>query len=200
MSRLKDFLKKNFVISAKEAISLLNYPMQLYRLQEQGEIQRVGPSRSGYYSLPHLDEATATLIVLAQYYPQCVITGETCLGLYQLSQHYLRDIEVDIPKTTNLKNALFKIHRVSPQMIFEVEKRKFESVPVELKIYSPERALFEAYKFGDRSEVYFRALKRYRSHYLDKRRPGPQYDRIKIIDKKLKARILRDLVMEDVRE
>jgi hypothetical protein len=200
IEQLKKFLKNNLVISTKEATSLLSNQRQVFRLVERGEIQRIGPVGSGYYALPNMDEGDAVFAILTRYYPGCVVSGDTCLSLYHLGQAYIREINVDIPNTTSLKNPLFKVHRVHPRKIFDVELRKFESLPVKVRVYSPERALYEAYKYSDQSEIYFKALKRYRAHFLNKVRPGDQYDLISKIDKKLNSRILRDLMMEDVHE
>jgi predicted transcriptional regulator of viral defense system len=200
LNKLNNFLKKNLVVSAQEAGAMLNSQRQVYRLAERGEIQRIGPLGSGYYSLPQIEEGDAMFIVLSRYYPECVVSGETCLSLYQLGQAYIQKIDVDIPNTTDLKNSLLKVHRIHPRKIFNIEMRKFESLPVPIKIYTPERALYEAYKYSDQSEIYFRAIKKYRSHYLDKLHPGNQYDKISKIDKKLKSRILRDMIMEDTHE
>ena len=188
------------MVSAKEAATMVSGQRQVFRLKEKGEIQSIGPIGSGYYSLPEVDEGDAMFVVLSRYYPQCVVSGETCHSLYHLGQAYIRKIDVDIPNTTSLKNSLLKVHRVHPRKIFDVEMRKFESLPVAVKVYSPERALYEAYKYSDQSEIYFRALKRYRSHFLSKKNPGDQYDLINKIDQKLNSRILRDLIMEDVHE
>ena len=69
-----------------------------------------------------------------------------------------------------------------------------------MRIYSCERCLFEAYKYGAESEIFYRSLKRYRSKYLNKDTPGEQYKIIAEVDKKLGSDILRLLTIEDVNE
>jgi predicted transcriptional regulator of viral defense system len=172
--------------------------MKVYYLVKTNKLKQVHPRGIGLYTLPEIDDGEAQFSALAKYFPKCVVSGKTALSLYGLADEYINKIHVDIPKTTNLKNDLFEVTRVHPDKIFEVIEKTFQGVPIKIKIYSPERCLYEAYKFGDRSEIYLRALKRYRQAFLRIGKEAFQYKKIELIDKKLKSKILRDIIMEDV--
>ena len=58
--------------------------------------------------------------------------------------------------------------------------------------------MFEAYSYGDDSDVYFRALKVYQEDFLNKKNPRIQYGVIGKIDQQFKSKILRDLMRDDV--
>ena len=66
--------------------------------------------------------------------------------------------------------------------------------PFKIKIYSPERCLFEAYKYYKGLDSYFYCLKEYKDKYLDKSNPGEQFDIILKINKKVGREII-DLLM-----
>ncbi len=202
MESLFEILKKDRVISLKDAISILGNNMAVYRLEEKGLIVKVYPSGLGYFTLPDIEEGEAQFAVVSKYYPQCVISGKTALSLYNLSLDYIREIDVDIPTSTNLSNDLLNVHRVSEMKINNVIERKFEEkgISFDIKIYSSERTLHEAYKYYKGSDSFYRALKRYRKYYLNKECPGEQYDMILSINKKIGRELVDFLVMEDIDE
>ena len=149
INNLINTLKKDLVISAKEAALIVGDRQKVYRLAEKGEIAQVYPKGLGYFCLPETEEGEAHFAIISKYYPDCVISGHTALSLYGLADEYIGEIDVDIPKTTNLKNALLNVHRVSPNKLDGIIKRSFEEkgIPFKVKIYSPERVLLEAYKY-----------------------------------------------------
>jgi len=198
MKELEQYLQEFKVIDLKDAGVILGNKMKVYHLVKINKLKQVHPKGIGLYTLPNIDDGEAQFSALSKYFPRCVVSGKTALSLYNLADEYIKEIHVDIPNTTNLKNDLFEVSRVHPNKIFDVEERTFEGVPIKIKIYSPERCLYEAYKYGDRSELYLRALKRYRQNYLSIGKEANQYKKIKEIDEKLKSKVLRDLIMEDV--
>lgn len=201
--KLINILKKDFVVSAKDAELILGKRSDVYKLEKQGIINKVYPNGLGFFSLPGLSEDNAHYAILSKYYKKCVVSGKTALLLYELGEDYINTIDVDIPNTTNLETSIFNIHRVSPSMINSVVKKCFKEngVPVEIKIYSPERTLHEAYKYyGKGTDAFIRAIKRYRGKYLNKRNPGEQYDKILKINKKVGIAIVELLRMGDVNE
>jgi hypothetical protein len=199
---LENILKKEKVISAKDAASVLGNRQRVYRLAEKGELVHVYPDGCGHFSLPDTEEGEAQFAIVTKYYSNCIVSGPTGLSLYGLSDEYIREIDVDIPNTTSLSNALLKVHRVHPDKIKGDIYRSFEDrgVSTKIRIYSPERILHDAYKYFKLSDSFYRALKRYRKNYLDKKSPAKQYSEILSFDKKIGTTIVNFLQMEDVDE
>ena len=195
---LKSILEKELVISAKDASTVLGDRKRVYALQDKGDLKRCG---TGLYTLPGIEEGTAQFAALNKYFPKCVVSGVTALSLCGLGQEYLDKIHVDIPNTTNLSNSLLEVHRVTAKRISHVENRKFEEkgIPFKIKVYSPERTLFEAYKYyGVGTDAFIRAIKNYRNLYLNKKSPGKQYDVILSIDKEVGRELVNFLSMGDI--
>ena len=201
-NKLLKRIKKAKAISAQDAAEILGGRQKVYRMAERGELIHVYPEGIGFFTLPEIEEGEAQFAIVASYYPKCVISGTTALSLYGLSDDYIREIDVDIPRTTNLSNPLLRVHRVNPNKIIGVTQRSFENkgVPFKVKIYSPERALHEAYKYYHLTDSFYRALKRYRNMYLDTTSPGKQYEEILSINKKVGEIIVNFLKMGDVDE
>jgi predicted transcriptional regulator of viral defense system len=200
---LISILKNDLVVSAKDAAQILGKRSDVYRLEEDGVITKVEPSGLGFFSLPDTDEDDAHYTILAKYYKKCVVSGKTALLLYGLGEDYINTIDVDIPNTTNLETSIFNIHRVAPKMFTSIIKKRFEEngVSREINIYTPERTLHEAYKYyGKGTDAFIRAIKRFRTLYLDQNRPGEQYDQILKINKKIGMVIVELLRMGDVSE
>jgi hypothetical protein len=199
MTEFWEILKKDRVISLKDASKILGNKMAVYRLEQKKMIRKVHPDGLGYFSLPETEEGEAQFAIVAKYYPQCVVSGPTALSLYGLSQDYISEIDVDIPRTTNLSNDLLNVHRVLESKINNVVFRSFESrgVPFEIKIYSPERALHEAYKYYKGLDSFYYAIKKYRLFFLNLVTPGDQYGEILEINKTSGPEILSFLKMED---
>ncbi|MDH4467510.1 MAG: hypothetical protein QE271_05580 [Bacteriovoracaceae bacterium] len=196
--KIKKILNKQKVISLADATKVLGNSKKVYRLVEAQMLKQVHPKGMGLFTLLDIEEGEAQFAAVTKYFPQCVISGITALSLYRLGDDFIREIHVDIPNSTNITNTLIRAHRVHPKKIFDVELRAFPNVPIKIKIYSPERTLFEAYKQGDSSETYYKAIKKYRRFFLDKKKPAVQYEKIRRVDEILGVRILRDIIMEDV--
>jgi len=202
MSELIKELKRNRVVSLKEAIELAGSKTTVYRFEERGEIVKIHPQGLGYFTLPEIEEGEAQFAVIAKYYPECVVSGKTAMSLYGLSLDYIREIDVDIPRETNLSNGLVKVHRVVAKKINNIIKRSFKErgVPFDIKIYSAERTLHEAYKYYKGLDAFYFAIKQYRKLYLNKKNQGELYNTILSIDKKVGQEILNYLAMDDVNE
>ncbi len=196
MGYFATILKNDLVISLEEGVKLLGNDKAVYRLVDKGELRKVYPDGLGYFSLPELEEGTAHFAIVKKYYPQCVISGKTALSLYELSLDYINQIDVDISNKTNISNELLNVHRVVDSKINNVIERSFEDkgVPFSIKIYSPERCLFEAYKYYKGLDSYFYSIKEFRDKYLDLKNPGTQFDIILNINKKTGREII-DLLM-----
>ena len=188
-------LEKEKVINLNEASKILGNHMAVYRLAKKGDILAVQPEGLGFFTLPDFEDGEIHFSILKKYYPKCVVSGRTALALHNLSLDYIDKIDVDIPNTTNLSNSLFEVHRVSEKKISHVIEKSFPSqgIPFEIKIYSPERSLFEAYKYFKGSEPYYKAIKEFYNQYLLKTAPGDQFDIILKIHKEIGKEIIEHL-------
>jgi len=198
MINLNKILKKDLVISLEEGIEVLGNDKAVYRMVDEGKLSHIHPKGLGYFSLPEVEEGTAHFAILKKYYAQCVVSGKTALSLYGLSLDYIDKIDVDISRNTNLANELLNVHRVVDSKINNVVEKSFDDkgIPFEIKIYSPERCLFEAYKYYKGLDSYFYALKEYRSKFLSAKNPGEQFDIILKINRKIGREIIDLLMME----
>ena len=196
MSDLIKNLNNHIVISLVDAEELLGNDKAVYRLVDKGILKKVHSNGLGYFTLPEVEEGTAQFAIIIKYYPQCVISGKTALSLYDLSLDYIDEIDVDISNKTNLANELLSVHRVVDTKINNVIERSFENkgISFNIKIYSPERLLFEAYKYYKGLDSYFYCMKQYKKLYLNQSEPGIQYDTILKINKKIGREII-DLLM-----
>lgn len=196
--RIIKILQSKHVVSLSELIKIVGHKTGVYRLVENGELQKVSPDGMGYFCLPTIDEGTAQFAVVKYYFLQCVVSGVTALSLYDLSLDYIGKISVDIPKTMNLKNELMDVHRVVPRKITHVEERSFETkgIPFGVRIYSPERALFEAHKYYKGLDSFFYAIRKYSKIYLDREKPEKQFEQILAVNSKLGREILNLIQME----
>lgn len=199
METLRKTLERDIVISLKEGANLLGNDKALYRLVEKGQLSKVYPSGLGYFTLPNIEEGTAQFAIVKKYYSECVISGKTALSLYGLSLDYITKIDVDISNKGNLANELLNVHRVVDSKINNVVERSFidKGVPFLVKIYSPERVLFEAYKYYKGLDSYFYCIKQYRKQYLNLESPGEQFNTILKINKKIGRSIIDLLMMGD---
>lgn len=198
MKNILDNLNNDIVISLDDAGELLGNDKAVYRLVDKGILKKIHPNGLGYFSLPETEEGTAQFAIIKKYYPQCVISGKTALSLCDLSLEYIDKIDVDISNKTNLANELLSVHRVVDTKINNVIERSFDNKGIlfNIKIYSPERLLFEAYKYYKGLDSYFYCMNQYKKLYLDKSEPGTQYDTILKINKKIGREII-DLLMMD---
>lgn len=198
MEVIEKILKNDLVISLREGIKILGNDKAIYRLVDKGDLQKVHPGGLGFFSLPNVSNTTAQFAIVRKHYSQCVISGRTALSLYDLGQDYIDKIDVDIPNSMNLLNELLNVHRIVSSKITNVVNRKFENkgVVLPVNIYSPERVLFEGYKYFKGLDSYFYCLKQYKSLYLNLESPGDQFNSILKINKRIGREIVDLLIME----
>lgn len=201
ISCLVETLKTKKVINTTEAASILGNKMGIYRLADEGVVVKFEDAKNlGIFTLPDVDPEQASFAVLSQYYPDCVVSGITCLRILDLGLDYIDKIHVDIPYPKDLKNDLFEAHRVKKEKINHVMEKSFKdrNITFPIKIYDPERAMHEAYKYYGKTDAFYRAVKRYSSTYLNRENPGDQYQTLKEIDPKVGTIIVDLLVLGDV--
>jgi predicted transcriptional regulator of viral defense system len=177
-------LPRRFVLRSKDLEEFYGSRVAIKRSAERGEIQSLS---SGFYSSPSLDPMTASVIAVAKYFPQAVISGRSALFLHELSDHAVKKIDVDISGTT-IANKLLDVHRVAKKRLIGISKITLKGF--EIKIYDLERSLCEAYRLDPAGAEFFTALKR----YLKKTEP----DTLKInkYDKALGTKVLLHIRQE----
>ncbi|MEY3903410.1 MAG: hypothetical protein RL189_2716 [Pseudomonadota bacterium] len=149
-------LKKKRLMTHAEFATMGISGVKLRRSTEAGEILSLG---SGIYADVSIDPFTASVWAIAKYYPLAVISGFTALNIHGLSNEFIENIDVDIPRSASIRNKLLKVHRVAEKRIDVVIRLKYEGVSI--RIYNIERSLCEAYRLDPAGSLFFRALKRY---------------------------------------
>ena len=170
---------------AKELTVYVPSGAQLRRYAADGRLISLG---AGYYADPSLDPLTATLAVVARYYPRAVISNITALFVHGLTDERIDQIDVDIPRQSSIRNKLIRTHRVNPKLIKGVEEANYNGI--RLKVYSKERALCDAYHFDPGGPIFLKAFKRYvKAGAVDA-------NAIATYDKLLKTDVLRSVMQE----
>lgn len=185
MANLAKKLPNLFVLRSKDLERRLGSRVAIKRAVEAGQVLALG---SGLYASPTLDPMKASMIAVAKYYPQAVISGRTALFLHDLSEHAIEKIEVDIPVGTSLANKLLEVHRVAKSRLTGVSKMKLEGSSI--NVYDLERSLCEAYLLDPAGPDFFKALKR----YLKKMEPDSA--KIQKYDKALGTKVMIHLMQE----
>jgi predicted transcriptional regulator of viral defense system len=152
---------------------------------EAGDLIALG---SGLYAHASLDPFTASLIATARYYPKAVISNITALVIHDLSDERVDRIDVDIPRSSSIRNKLIHTHRVAAENIMGVMRLNYQGH--KLKIYCRERALCDAYRIDPDGPLFLKAMKR----YVKLGEVDP--DRIAKYDKALSINVLRSLRQE----
>ncbi len=184
-SDIFEIIRKNRVMRAKELSAYVASGAQLRRYAEDGRLMSLG---AGFYGDPSLDPLTATLAVVARYYPNAVISNITALYVHGLTDERIDQIDVDIPRESSIRNKLIRTHRVNRALIKGVEEVTYNGFL--LKVYSKERALCDAYHFDPGGPIYLKAFKRYaKAGAIDA-------TAIATYDKLLKTDVLRSVMQE----
>lgn len=178
-------IKTKGVMRAAELSSYVSTRAQLGRYAESGKLTALG---AGYYAHPSLDPFTASIMVVAKYYPETVISNLTALVIHGLSDERIDRIDVDIPKTSSLRNKLICAHRIPPIHIIGVVHQNFHGS--EIRIYNLERTLCDAYHIDPDGPIFLKALKR----YMKSSSINP--DQIAKFDRILGTKVLRSLTQE----
>ncbi len=153
---LLTFLNKRRVATSKELEKFLPARAILKRLVDEGKLQPLG---AGLYAANTLDPFHASVIAVAAYYPEAVISNLTAMVIHGLSDERIDRIDVDIDRGTSIRNKLLAVHRVPIKRLTGIEKAKFHGATI--KIYDTERTLCEASFLDPGGPILFKALKRY---------------------------------------
>lgn len=185
ITKLLNIIQKNAVMRASELAPLVSTRTALRRYAEAGSLLSLG---AGLYAHPSLDPFAASVIAVARYYPQAVISNVTALVIHGLSDERVNFIDVDIPRQRSIQNKLMNVHRVAQERIVGVSKQPFFGF--DIRIYTCERALCEAYHIDPEGPLLLKAIKRY---VKDK---NIDTETIREFDKILRTNVLRSLTQE----
>ena len=178
-------IKKQKVMPLAELVKIFGNRMEVSRKASEGLLQPLG---NGYYASSELDPFVAALAVVAKFYPQLVISGQTALQIHGLAENYIERIDVDIERKKSLRNKMLHVHRVDPKKLVGVTRITYHGIS--LKIYDLERTLAEAYRLDPAGPDFYKALKRYLKHGAVKTNQIANYDQI------LKTKVMIHLQQE----
>ena len=131
------------IYSTPDLEKILGNKMAIARLTERGDLTKI---MRGYYSTSEIGYDAALYGICSKYFSEGIISNHTCLFKYNLSDYQDDKIHLDFPKEDGLKlaNEMIQFHRVKEGRLSHTTAIKINGVTV--KIYKPERAIFEALK------------------------------------------------------
>ncbi len=180
-----DRLECELVLRTNKLTEMSVTRAQIRRMVEEGVILELG---AGFYAHPMLDPFVASVIAVAKHFPEGVISNRTALVIHGLSDERIDRIDLDIPRNRSIRNRLIHQHRVSDTRRTGDVQHEYHGQ--EIRIYSKERALCEAYLIDPEGHIFFKAVKRYLSK-------GTPYTRaIAQFDPSLKTEVLRAVTQE----
>lgn len=185
--KLLSHLSRKQVLSAEELSKFISGRVILRRMVDGGEIISLG---AGLYSTIQIDPFTAAVIAVARYYSNVTISNFTAMFIHGLSDEPVQKIDVDIDRTTSLKNSLMQVHRVVKTKIIGI--KVFEFNGEKIRIYDLERTLAEAFMLDPGGPIFFKALKRYLKLKMGK----PNSEQILKYDKVLSTKVLHHIMQE----
>ncbi len=183
--RLKKVLKEKKVLSSKEMESILGNRPAISAVLQEDVVARVG---SGFYCSTSVDINTAQLITVGRFFPKAVISGVSALTFHGLSDEQPNKVNVDIERTTSLRNKILQVRRVSAPFLTGIETIKLQGMKI--KIYDVERSLCDIYRIEKDGPIFIKALKRYTKKYKINSVKIAKYDSI------LKTQVLSHLKQE----
>ena len=178
-------IQKKLLMTSAELLKVAGSYVQIKRKAEAGVITPLG---SGIYAAPSLDPFVATVLAVAKYYPDAVISNLTALVIHELSDEFIDRVDVDIERGKNLRNRMLKVHRITEQRMAGTTEIKFHGHVI--RVYDLERSLCESYCLDPAGPIFYKALKR----YLSKEKINTA--KIQGYDKTLKTRVLSHIQQE----
>jgi predicted transcriptional regulator of viral defense system len=184
-AELLKFVKSKGVVRAAELMPYVSARAQLRRYADAGTLIALV---SGIYAHPGLDPFIASVLAVARFYPSAVISNVTALVIHELADERVDHIDVDIARSQSIRNKLIRAHRVAKENIIGVTRHVFHQH--QIKIYSPERSLCDAYRIDPEGPLFLKAIKR----YVKGKKIDP--DRVAEFDRILRTNVLRSLTQE----
>lgn len=184
--RVLTALKKKKVMRVSELAKFLTHRSLLKRMSDAGELFYIG---SGIYAHPSIDPRVAA-VVAANYYPRAVVSGLTAMIIQGLSDEVIDRVDLDIPRSTSIRNKLFRVHRVVEKRLVGIVNYPYYGFSI--RTYDKERTLCDAYLLDPQGGLFFKALKRY---LKENKRPDTvsigRYD--KILGTKVLSHVAQEL-------
>ncbi|MBC7531837.1 MAG: hypothetical protein H7318_09680 [Oligoflexus sp.] len=144
------------VMRASELTPYISTRTQIRRMVEAGQIVYLG---TGIYSHPSIDPFAASIIAIARYYPNAIISNITALVVHELTDERVDRIDVDIPRNSSIRNKLISAHRVPEKNILGMIRLPYHGQKI--RIYCKERALCDAYRIDPEGPLFLKSMKRY---------------------------------------
>ncbi|MBL7543663.1 MAG: TetR family transcriptional regulator [Bdellovibrionaceae bacterium] len=148
-------------------------------------LKKIFPVGSGYYRTDGLSRHQAEILIVAEFFPESILSGKTALRFHGLLPHDPQRIEVDIDRSKNQKNKLIHFHRVSPRRMIGITSSKLYERTI--AIYDTERSLAELFLHDLSENLKRQVLKEYL------RLGNVNIDRIREYDALLKTSIEKSL-------
>lgn len=168
MKSLKDKLRKanGKVFSTEDLALILGHRVNIRKALDLDLVQKI---TRGFYGV-NASIGSEHFAIIQKYYPEAVVCGNSALFYQDLSDYDPGPVDLAIPREgSKLSNSDYlTFHRISStKTSFGIEKKNIQSF--KLRIYTPERCLFEVAKHGPNSEEFKKCVVRYFKTYRLKR-------------------------------
>jgi len=183
--KVLNVIRKKLVMNSRELLKYLKNNVGIKRMADAGEIISLGNS---LYSCTSIDPLTASIIAVARYYKNIVISRFCAAAIYEITDEPISRIDVDIERDKSLINSLMSVHRVSKKHLVGITHVVFYNEKI--RIYDIERTLCDLYKADPEGPIFYKALKRYIARY------EPDSTKIQKYDEILKTKCLKHLRQE----
>lgn len=183
--KILEILKRNKVAKASEFKHIRQSRSTLSLLARSGEVVSLG---SGYYSHPSIDPFLASIVAVARYYPEAVLSKATALVIHGLSDERIDRIDVDIKRESSIRNKIIRTHRVAENYLIGIEEIIYQGHKI--RIYDRERSLCEGYRMDPDGAIFIKAIKRYTASQK------VEFDKIAKYDEKISTKVLRAVRQE----
>lgn len=148
------------VYSANDLKALLGDKQTILKYKK---LEKIRSLASGFYCTQVTSDFDARVLVVAQYYPQAVISGRAALKLHGFLESDNGTVEADIDRDTNLKNNLIRFRRVTKHKLVGVKETKVHGKIV--RVYDVERSLAELYHLDLSPQELIRCWQKYISDH-----------------------------------
>lgn len=151
------------IYSSGELLSVLGSYEAISLAVEKGLINKLSHGIYGHAVHP----AHEVFHLVAKFYPDAIIIGASALFLQGLSDYEPERLELAIGRedTPIRSTDYIEVKRIAESRLVGVEPKELGGVM--LKIYSPERCLFDAAKGGPGTERFVKAINKYYAHGVD---------------------------------
>lgn len=163
MSKINTFIQKHRgeVFNTKDLAQLLGSREMITRACERG-VEKIA---RGFYGI-NAPLGKESFLIASKYYSAAVICGSSALFLQGLSDYDPHVIHLAFHRESALlvDTELFNFHRLSTKKLsIGIEIKSIQGI--NLKIFTPERCLYEVAKYGPNSEDFVKCMRFYFNQY-----------------------------------